>query len=320
MGLSLTLGTRRPDVIWLSNFGFSFLATLHVSAGSNADTVPHLMRGSYVYYSTDMSPVEVWLGQVWYRTEDEFGIGMIDSDTTVFIPQNPVVRAKLPRAYINMAEPYSQTATHSAARLDVLPDRILTPAITLTMTYPEGLPYSVVYETWPEHKPDFSNPALGTGVAQWQGIEEQTRAILTKATPPSQELEPPAIPGRFNVREHEYVFKTDGFTQEAGGYEGFSLHLGLPTNWQYCLDDGPDEIRRISCTASVAKSRPNFFCQYDVPINSRLYAELTFLDFRFHGGSEFARERIRAFKKFACPIFQCDERALKAADIKGSKG
>jgi hypothetical protein len=274
-----------------------------------ADAVPHHMSGPYVYYSTDMSLVEVWLGQVWYRTDDEFGIGAIDPKTTKFIPGEPVARVKIPRAYINVADPYSSNASHPALRYNVLPERIFSPQLTLSMTYPEELPYSVVYETWPKHKPDFSMPRMGIGVAGLQGVEKQTRAMLIVATIRAVASD---------ARAPDRPFKPDQFMPRAGDYEGFSFHTNLPTNWQFYFDDGPDEIRRISCTASVEKSKPDFFCQYNVPLNSRLYAELTFLDFRFHGGREFARERIRAFKKFACPIFQCDEKALRAAEIRGS--
>jgi hypothetical protein len=256
-----------------------------------------------------MSLIEVWLGHVWYRTEDEFGIGTIDPKTTEFIPSEPIARVMIPRAYVSIVDSYSQNANHPALRYDVLPDRILSPALTLTLTYPEGLPHSVVYETWPQHKPDFSLPGMGVGVADWQGSDKQMRAMLIKAFVRVLDED---------VRKFEFYLKPDKFMPKAGEYEGFSYHSRPSVYRQYYFGDGPDEIRRISCTATVEKSRPNHFCQYYLPLNSKIHAELTVLDFRFHSGREFARERIRLFKKVMCPVFQCDEKALKTAEIRGS--
>jgi len=86
---------------------------------------------------------------------------------------------------------------------------------------------------------------------------------------------------------------------------------------EWFFDDGSDDIRAIECYPNLPSRGNIFYCSYYFALNSKLRVELKFIDFRLNGGREFARERVRAFKKAMCPVFHCDEEALRAATIKG---
>jgi hypothetical protein len=296
----------------LSNLISIVCVLISAASSALADSIPGFLDGPYAYYSTDMNPVEVSFASI--KSDDTTGTyktGHLDSVTKEFVQGAPMTTAILPRAFINAFVPYSSKKTwHRDFQVRVLPSKIVGNNLIMAMTYPDSLPYSVVYETWPKYKPDLSLPGMGQGVIKWDDHKALTRAMLVtaklSATPFGNArefgcLQPMRCGGKLFV----------------GDYQGFKHYRdpdGMGTG-HYYFDNGSDDIRAIKCFGTFNDTPPGHFCTYSLAMNPSIFAELTFLDFRMHGGRPFVRDRIRVFKKFACPIFQCDEKALKAAEI-----
>lgn len=275
-----------------------------------ADTVPGSYSAPWAYYSTDMSPVEVNFANFKFDSiEGRYRTGHLDPVTKEFVEGPPIATVILPRAYINVFHPYSsKNKTRPDFQVEVLPDRVFGDDLTITMTYPDGLPYSVVYQNWPAHKPDMSLLGVGIGVANWGGKKDQIRALHIEAN---------FLANPFSKARSSALFEPSKITDKPiGEYDGFKAYQSVGTIRKY-FDNSADDIRYISCYGAQEKVPSVYYCTYSFALNSALIVNLKFLDFRVHGGREFARERIRAFKKVMCPIFQCDDKALQAAETRG---
>jgi hypothetical protein len=278
-------------------------------SSAEADRIPGVGIAPYYYYSTDMSAVEVWLGPVWYRTDDEHGIGTIDPVTKKFTEGKSVANFELPRAYITRADPYSSEATHPFFRRNVLPDQIITNKIGVNLIYPSMLPYSVVYQTWPAQAPDLTTPGVGVGIA------ELSKSRLTRALSLAADVRLSGGASRSSEIFTDKQNRDTGFYKKEGTYEGFEWYRDGGSGHHFYDEDAEDDIHSVHCYNSPQTVNPNFLCTYRIFINEHARVDLKFIDFRAHGGRDFARERIRAFKKFFCPLLNCDPAAIEAMKI-----
>jgi len=89
-----------------------------------------------------------------------------------------------------------------------------------------------------------------------------------------------------------------------GEYEGLRRYTTGSTEYYY--GDLGDELRKIRCMNAPEDANPVFYCEYYTVLNDRLLATVNFVDFRAHGGVEFARERMRILRRTVCPYFECD--------------
>jgi hypothetical protein len=278
-----------------------------------AENVPGSFNAPWAYYSTDMNPVEISFASFFYDSVNNKNItGHLDPVTKNFVEGSPIATAVIPRAYITAFQPYSSNRTPIPGfQFDTLPDKIIGHDLTITMTYPKGLPYSIVYEAWPEHKPDMSLPGLGLGASKLTDKKQQMRVLFIQARIFAMAFDDARtsllFDPKFNI----------GAGKRIEDREGFQDYLQPPSSWESYFDNGADEIRQVDCIATTERALPDHFCSYSFPLNSKLVAKLDFIDFRLNGGREFARDRIRAFKKVMCPVFHCDEKALRAAEVKG---
>jgi hypothetical protein len=294
-----------------------FLASVGLMSGcasfALADNIPGSFDAPWAYYSTDMSPIEVNFAAFFYDGVNNRNMtGHFDPVTKNFVEGSAVATAIIPRAYITAFQPYSSNRTPIPGfQFDTLPDNIVGHDLIITMTYPKGLPYSIVYETWPDHKPDMGLFGMGVGASKLASKKEQARALFMQATVFATPL---------NDARKSMLFDpkfTIGAGKRIEDREGFQDYLQPPSSWESYFDNGADEIRKIDCVDPTERALPDNFCSYTFPLNSKLVAKLDFIDFRLNGGREFARDRIRAFKKVMCPVFHCDEKALRAAEVKG---
>lgn len=281
------------------------LGLLIAAAMAQADEIPGFGGAPFYYYSTDRRPVEVVFAQFRYNNETStYKIGHTDPATKKFIEGVPIAVATLPRAYINRLSPYTSGsgAWHEDFRQEILPDKIVGNSLMMTMTYPDGLPYSTVYDTWPLHRPS-SETGLVTGEFARKKKKDEVRSLLLWVSIEATSYGNSRDNSVLEPKKLEYL----------GMYEGFKRYKHKFGTLEVFFADDADEIRRIQCSRGGTALQ---FCEYRVPLNPHLTAVLNFIDFRLHGGRAFARERIRAFKRIMCPVFKCDERALKAAEIK----
>lgn len=230
-----------------------------------------------------------------------------------FVPQKgvregpPEISVTIPRAYITLATPYSQKAKSNSHKFAVLPDRIVSPELHIDLTYPDGYPYTVMLENWDKLKPDPTLKGMGKGVESWSK-KDQIRATVQSAV---VSLVSEGNDSRLNLEKLESL---PGY-KPLPEYEGFRHFARASKEWFF--DDGSDDIRAIECYPNPPSGGNIFYCSYYFALNSKLRVELEFIDFRQNGGREFVRERVRAFKNVMCPVFHCDEGALRAAKIEG---
>jgi hypothetical protein len=274
-----------------------------------ADNIPDSYSGPWAYFSTDMSPVEVNIAKIFYdhNTETYRTGTLVDPDSPRFVEGPPIVKATIPRAYINVFGDYSSRALSPEFRHDNIPDKAFGESLVMMMTYPDGLPYSIAWSSWDDRKPDMSQPGMGAQANMLQSKKDILRATRIKAQV--------RYSAPFDARDRVLVTIGSGHTLTSTVHDGFQVysHKSLPE--QAYVDDGPDEIRLIRCLSPIEKSVPSFFCTYYVPLNDKLLVELDFLDFRLNGGRKFARDRVRLFKKIMCPKLQCDAKAIEAARV-----
>ena len=283
-----------------------FISMIFINSGFS-DTVPGKGSFPFFYYSTDMSPVTVDFAYWEYDKARQKWL------SGTFVPQKgvregpPEISVTIPRAYLTLATPYSQEAKSSIHKFAVLPDRIISPEIHVDLTYPDGYPYSVMLGNWDKLKPDPTLKGLGKGVEAWSK-KDQIRATVQSAL---VSLVSEGNDSRLNLEKLESL---PGY-KPLPEYEGFRHFARASKEWFF--DDGSDDIRAIECYPNPPNRGNIFYCNYYFALNSKLRVELKFIDFRLNGGREFVRERVRAFKKAMCPVFHCDEEALRAAKIEG---
>ena len=287
----------------------AFLATLALFVPpATADYVPYFIGAPFNYFSTDTKPIEVSLGIPRYDKASGTIKSVRRNSANELVDGPPIAVVRIPRAYIMFANNYtSSRRALPGFRHEILPDRIVTNHLILAVAYPDGSPLSVSYGAFHRNKPNLK--LLGRDIDKIRK-DKQARSIVLLADISSWSNQNARDSNTLSPRVRSNVPK---FVDIVDGFQHFR---GIGTG-QYYYDNGPDEIRVIKCFGDPATTQPGVYCKYTFPLNDYLLVNLDFLDFRIHGGRDFARERIRAFKKFACPIFRCDEKALEAAEVKG---
>ncbi len=287
----------------------AFLAALALfMPPAAADYVPYFVSAPFNYFSTDMRPIEVSLGIPQYDKASGTVKSVRRNSAKELVDGPPISVVHIPRAYIMFANTYSSSRRAlSGFRHEILPDRIVSDHLTLAVAYPDGSPLSVSYGAFHRNKPNLK--LLGRDIDKIRK-DEQARAIVLLANI--------YVSQNNNMRNTEVLsYKVFGGPEYVGMYEGFKHYRGSGTSQSF-YDLGSDDIVAIRCYGNMEIAPPGVYCSYRFPLNSSIEVEMHFLDFRIHGGRAFARDRVRAFKKFACPIFHCDEKALRAAEVKGS--
>lgn len=82
------------------------------------------------------------------------------------------------------------------------------------------------------------------------------------------------------------------------------LEFDMSRGGQYLLRPVPGEIAEAHCSGSIS---PVSFCAHYIRLGPQLYATISFLNFRNHGGPEFAINRMRAIAARLCrqPGLEC---------------
>ena len=294
-----------------------------------SDRIYDMGSGFDLYNSKDMSLVHLSLGSIKYSKErGDYLIGVYDPDTNVFTEEKSLLTTNISRAYLNRCAHYTSSPLDDLERkfqVDVLPDQVFCDKVEINQMYPNGEPYTIARDVrvdqWEERKPKPITPYFGKGFDDIikqnpRAFDDQFRFLRMDV-----ELSPMVVGHSRNVQflkldwNNEVTKKYDTLYGEYDGFYAVSHDQRSPTD--YFDDNAADDIQQIICTAPLEQTNPGYFCEYYFPINAQIRARMAFIDFRLHGGREFARERIRSFKKTMCPIFHCDEQALRAAEVRG---
>ena len=242
-----------------------------------ADRVPGTSYfGPGYYFSTEMDLITV---SFWSAKALRAGIepGM-----------QPLVRIKIPRGFIFYADVYPQKQPRK------IPREIDVRRIGVMLVYPDGRPYSIAYR-------DFDRGSLPAG----SNLEKELRTVrfsaivsgMYKGDKNRQLYEYRRSPFDENGKlknYHEYIGRKYGLdAYKWGGKRGRIIKY-------YSVKE--DSFSRIECNIS---NKPRSYCTYYMEIAGQFLIDAHFIDFRFHGGREFANERVRAFKRALCPYLGC---------------
>jgi hypothetical protein len=308
--LSYVIDAKTNLTKWSRVFVASLLVTLVFTfAPSHATQLP------FQYRSTDMSEIEVNLGVVRLdETGKKLLIGHLDPKTREFVESRPTRTIRIPRAYIHSALPYTKKYEwgNPAAGHGQLPDKLFANSLTLYLSYPNGIPHTIFSANWDRQKPDMTQPLIGnTDLAKSDADQRRLLQIKARIRP---------MP---NGLAHRTGFRHSGHypgSQFDKGVEGHFRRYESSGRVNLYDDQAKHDVVQVSCPL-IEKSQPLYFCDYTIALNSHIRVKLTFVDYRFHGGLPFVRERVRVFKKAMCPIFDCDvaDPALRGAAFIGDK-
>ena len=244
------------------------LALLGHPGEAAADKIPGMGSARYYYFTEKMDPIRVTFSTMRYDEP---------------VPK-PLTTIEIPRAYIYFTPHYGQD------EYETLPEEIKVSQLGILLTYPDGLPYSAAIRKY--RIAHGGSPGLAGKKLRQVLIKAQIHATA-KRTNNLSYLRP--------RDEREPGFKSVG---DLGVYEGMRRFSHAGSGEVY-FGDADDEIPRIECRRAPEDAHARFFCTHYTVLNDRLIAKVQFVDFRANGGIEFVRERMRAFKRIVCPIFEC---------------
>lgn len=198
---------------------------------------------------------------------------------------------KIPRAYIWRALPFSKGWKANFFYARDVPDPLITGALHIKATMPDMAPLSLTTGDWKRQHPGRLRHLSVGAVIRTTGHGVDSRVAIQKTAASMRKRNP--------VDDHL----------------GYDAIYSAGSIYYYVSEDDPDEISIITCYRPPEKAKRHVFCTYRFPLNSKLSAELTFVDFRVNGGVPFMRKRVRAFKEKFCPIFNCDLQARNAMEL-----
>ena len=248
---------------------YTFIVCFLESRYSYADRIPGTaFMGPNVYYTDAMDPIQVLF---WGKIENR--------EKT---PPDSI--ATLPRAYIFAAPGYSKEEYNE------LPRRLEVDKLYVMFSYPDGVPYKESYSKKKNLVEFQGNTIREYVITHYIAIMHQTVNSIEQLWFLLPEEYRPESEIRTNER---YIYNFDGFK----GYESGGSF--------YYYGNIDSDVRKIKCLRAPELAHPGSFCTYTTIINERMYVEVDFVDFRLHGGAEFAEERIRVFKEILCRHVSC---------------
>lgn len=305
---SLGVGSNGKLMHWV--FIAAFFAAFAVAIAPSYATQLH-----FQYRSTDMSEIEVNLGVVRLdKSGRNLLIGHRDPKTKEFVESRPIRTIRIPRAYIRSALPYTRRFKwgNPAAGHKHLPDKVFANSLQLRLSYPDGIPHTVSRANWRRQKPDMTDPLVGNTTYATTARDQQRLLEINASIRPQSN----GMAHRTGSRGLRF-YPGSRFDK---GVQGTFRRYETSTEVYLYDDHATHDVFQIECNR-IERSRPLVFCEYTLALNSHVRAVLRFVDYRFHGGIPFLRERVRVFKKVMCPIFECDvaDPALRGAAFIGDK-
>jgi hypothetical protein len=314
-----------PVKIWRY---LSFLVSAFIITNdAEADYIPNAIAGPFIYSSTDLTEIEVNLVYDFKYQDgepvlDETGEPVVGQQVgDKFITKPPAFSTKLPRAQVNYCNPYSSRAVSSYFdtggffKNGALPNRIYCKQFSMYYLYTDGTPITIAHATpldslksrWPKPAPASFGKDFDQLQNKWDMLRYLSMVAIIHAN-------------GFDSRDGVYLWDTKRLIKDApnttiGDYEGFLSFVSGASDTPEYFDDGADEIRYVSCASSIEKSHPGFYCTVYFPISRGAFVELSFVDFRLHGGRQFLRERVRSFKRLFCEQLKCDQQSINAAKV-----
>jgi hypothetical protein len=208
----------------------------------------------------------------------------------------------VPKRMLDMCMPYSRRSTIPEFKVSELPDTIRCEQIHIGINHVDGKPWHrhpMFSRKYLEEISTQKNHPLIFGKLANVRLDSLKRLFAIHAT---------IRVGKDQTANSEQFLLTGMKNSPAAyitlpSYDGYRVVKNQPSSWTDFFDLGAsDGIRHIRC---FTPSNPTFYCTYYLTLSEDLQAELTFIDFRLHGGREFMRQRVDAFKKHICPMLKC---------------
>ena len=210
------------------------------------------------------------------------------------------LRTTLPRDILSICFPYSRRGD-GPFKVESLPDEVFCNKIGFAIYYDDGKP-AWRYKSREER----------------DAVRNRTSDPSVFGKVPSAEFRRTIDVGRFSKVTADVFPIGPGWPtkpkplavdkgQKIGEYEGFDVYEFGPSLYRSYVDfNSGDGIFYVECPAPIEKSHPEFYCKASVKLNDQIGAELSFIDFRLHGGRAFLRERIAAWKSHMCEALHCN--------------
>ena len=221
------------------------------------------------------------------------------------------LRTTLPRDILSICFPYSRRGG-GPFKVESLPDEVFCNKIGFAIYYDDGKP---VWRSKSREERDAVRNRTSDPLAFGKVPSAEFRRTLNvkrfstvaaDVFPIGPEwfdhLQFVLADGRIKNELGEYK----GSGKYIGDYEGFREYQDGPRFRNYLDSKGRDGIYAVKCLTPIEGSHPEFYCTAYVDLNDNIGAELTFIDFRLHGGRAFLRERIAAWKSHMCEALHCN--------------
>ncbi len=240
-----------------------------------ADYVRGFGSSSNYFSSSDMTLVEVT-----FTAFDKSGrqpLAPVNNENSVSV--------KLPRAYIHWP-----AGVYRSTKNRPLPDRITIPWLIMLFAHPNGEAYKIFAK-------DSRNKSVEVKGKKISLLRYNTMKTLI----------------RFDNRGHDRLVRSiiipekrpsNLFRNFAGIDEGFRVYTYFDSFVSF-YGSITDPFQVAECSKPRELSHIGWWCKYTIILNEYFVAELSFVDFRLHGGRKFATERISAWRNIVCKYIRC---------------
>ena len=183
--------------------------------------------------------------------------------------QTTLAKLVAPRSYIVTAPNVRRQGRNP------LPASITTDSITIAFTDPDG-------QSWNDSVSDH---------AEKMGLSLEAAAGQLRPQQYIVRLNGVANPNRRNASQASIA----SFERQQDRLEGL-IHYKITSSDIY-VGDASDAFESINC---MNRLNPIYFCTYTIDISDRIVAVASFVDFRMHGGRDYANRRARFIRDVIC--------------------
>jgi hypothetical protein len=290
--------------------GLLVVALMVSSCGDGQSTDNGSEFGPWVYSTSEPGDYTLNMAKSVWADEKE---------PTKILHSEIVLTTKIPKSLLSVCFPYSRKQPQANVfKVQSLPDEVFCNKISFVMNYVDGEDWKGSemlrgrdnLEKFLRERPKPDPLIFGKVPADESNVDFR-RYFKMKA-------DVSLIHPSKNLAEVERFIHGAEPKNKIGTYDGFDVHKNSYSERTTFIDaSAADGIQTAFCVSATNNTRPEFFCSAIFRLNENVYVELDFIDFRVHGGRRFLQERVRAFKKYVCPILKCSDAAMSAAEVVG---
>ena len=242
-------------------------------------------------------------------------VGVDKSDASKVAHSEIILKTEIPKKLLSVCFPYARNGDASGLfRVNRLPDEVFCNKISFVMNYATGEDWTSSTMLEPDNLEKFlrerpkPDPLIFGKVSA-----DETNVDFRRYFEMGVDVFVRKNQGKFEYPEGSVMRRN-----KIGYFDGFSFYRPANSSWTGYFDDQAlDGLSYVLCVNPPDRMTPGAFCSAHIVINDKLAAKVGFVDFRLNGGRLFLQERVRAFKKYICPILMCSQAVLSAAKVVG---